>query len=140
MVTVIKDQWRSTLLGLVRGTRKDLVVVTPYFQNKVIEDILGNCSENMKIRFLLGSTTKHTMVDRSTDHFAIMRISQFHRAACKFSKNLHAKVLVSDGADNTRKAIVTSANLTEPGLESNAEIGVMLDGEPAKEIAEHMNK
>ncbi len=45
---------------------------------------------------------------------------------------LHAKVVVAD----RRKAVVGSANLTWGGLRGNHEIGVLVEGEPAWQIAE----
>lgn len=46
---------------------------------------------------------------------------------------LHAKVLVGDRSD----ALVTSANLTYHGMETNIELGIRITGEAAAQIEEH---
>lgn len=48
---------------------------------------------------------------------------------------LHAKVMVVDRLD----ALVTSANLTVHGLESNLELGLRVRGSPARSIAERFD-
>jgi phosphatidylserine/phosphatidylglycerophosphate/cardiolipin synthase-like enzyme len=46
---------------------------------------------------------------------------------------LHAKVLVGDRSD----ALVTSANLTYHGMETNIELGIHVTGQAAAQIEEH---
>jgi hypothetical protein len=47
---------------------------------------------------------------------------------------LHAKVLIVDERD----ALVTSANLTGHGLTSNLELGLRVQGQPARELSAHL--
>lgn len=49
---------------------------------------------------------------------------------------MHAKCLVSD----RRRAIVSSANLTDYALESNMELGLVVDRAIASRLAEHFNQ
>lgn len=48
---------------------------------------------------------------------------------------LHAKVLIVDDED----ALVTSANLTGHGLTSNLELGLRVQGQPARELSAHLH-
>jgi phosphatidylserine/phosphatidylglycerophosphate/cardiolipin synthase-like enzyme len=48
--------------------------------------------------------------------------------------HLHAKVIVAD----TRRALITSANLTGPGVDSNLEVGVMVAENVARDLHRYM--
>ena len=65
--------------------------------------------------------------------FGHVKVAEF---ASSQGQVLHAKVVVVDRS----KAVISSANLTWGGLVGNHEIGVLVDGEPAWQVASFIDR
>ncbi len=100
----------------------EFVVVTPWIKNGALQYILGQ-NRHVYYRVLTVGNLRD-FLNGSSDIAAIEWLLQVG-ADIRLVDNLHAKVYI---ADHTT-AIVTSANLTQSGLEENLEVGVLIDGE-----------
>jgi len=139
MSKIIHPGWKEELTNFINGVEEDLIVVTPFFSNRVLNDIIRTCKRYVNVRFLLGEISNISIANGSTDFEVLDKIlDQRERMSCRCVKNLHAKVLVRDCRSGAPCAILTSSNLTEKGLHKNIEFGVLLDGNPVKELVEKL--
>jgi len=139
MSKIIHPGWKEELTNFINGVKEDLIVVTPFFSNKVLNDIIRTCNRHVNIRFLFGEISNVSIANGSTDLEVLDTIlDQTERMSCRCVKNLHAKVLVGNSLSRAPSAILTSSNLTEKGLHKNVEFGVLLDGNPVKELVDQL--
>lgn len=139
MLKIIYPGWQKELHNFVNGVEDDLLVVTPFFTNKILNDIISIHKRQVHIRFLFGEISNYSVVDGSTDPKVLENIlSQRKRISCRCIKNLHAKILVRDSSGETPSAILTSSNLTGNGVNKNIEFGVLLKGDLVKELVDQL--
>ncbi|MEM2129606.1 MAG: phospholipase D-like domain-containing protein [Candidatus Bathyarchaeia archaeon] len=132
LVELLETPWRMKLLRRVRQVQSELIICAPYFSEKVITQILNNCKDKVKVRFLLGFTQRSLKEGQSELNALLKIIKGYPKIEAKQIMNLHAKVYIFDG----KSAIVTSSNPTANGLVENIEFGVCLDGPLAFELRE----
>jgi phosphatidylserine/phosphatidylglycerophosphate/cardiolipin synthase-like enzyme len=111
---IVESPWRNECLSLVASAKKELRIVAPFYGRDIISAILENSSRSATKYFLL-ALSDQGISDQSQSVAALHLLQNDISCNVRFVKNLHAKMLI---ADNDH-AIVTSSNLTTPGLDSN---------------------
>jgi hypothetical protein len=119
--------WRRHLDDLVRGSHDEIVVAAPYISREGAEFVTSRMSNAMKVSgqlIVLTDLSPLPICQGSTDPFAVRQlVEEVTSSTIYHLPKLHAKVYVS----GTKKAIVTSGNLTGGGLYRNYEYGVCID-------------
>ena len=129
-VYLVRSPWIETLQRLVSLVDRHLLIVSPFVKRSAAERILtqlkqrGRC-ESVRIGLITDLRPESTLAG-SMDLDAL---TEFSRRVPGFElthlPSVHAKIYVAD----CKMAIVTSGNLTEPGLRGNVEYGVALEEE-----------
>ena len=118
---------RAGLLEVLSRSRYELLLASPYVKTNEMDWLLCQLSKRKvqlrRIR-LVTDIRSENVLSGSLDLEALeLLIDSAPNAQVINLPRLHAKVYIAD----TSFALVTSANLTRPGLESNYEYGVGLD-------------
>ena len=130
LVSLVRSPWTETLERLISLVDEHLLVVSPFVKRSATERILKRLDQRglrASVRIdLITDLRPESALAGSMDLDAIADIG---RSVPGFElthlPSVHAKVYVAD----CRMAIVTSGNLTEPGLRGNVEYGVALTEE-----------
>ena len=123
--TLIKGPWEESFRQLVSVAQRDLLLVSPFIKVQSTDQVLSNLQRRgveKEIRVLvLTNLRPESVLNGSTDVEAVSALSEcLPRFELIHLPSLHAKVYVADD----RVAVVTSANLTQPGIATNLEYGV----------------
>ena len=130
LVSLLRSPWTETLERLVSLVDENLLIVSPFVKRSATERILKQLDQRGRrasVRFgLITDLRPESTLAGSMDLDAIADIGRrVPRFELTHLPSVHAKVYVAD----CRMAIVTSGNLTEPGLRGNVEYGVALTEE-----------
>lgn len=133
MEVLTKDEIYKTLKQLIPQCKEELIIVSPWIKGNVLEDILSEIPEKIKIKAVIRtSETDDLMI---TDR-KVFEIFQKKNGQLFGNKRLHAKFVIID----SEKALVSSSNITNAGLftdEGNLEGGVLISDK--KEILKLKN-
>jgi len=126
-VTLIKSPWRATLQHLLSAAQSDLLLVSPFIKLNAATDVishLATCHTQKTMRVqVLTNLRPESAVTGSLDLEAFVHLSQaLPLLELTHIPSLHAKVYVAD----VQMAVITSGNLTNPGVDANVEYGVAL--------------
>lgn len=127
MTTLYPSPVRAGLTEVLNRTQHELLVASPYVKKNEMDWLLGQLSKR-KARLsrlrLVTDIRSENVLSGSLDLDALeLLIDSEPNAQVINLPRLHAKVYIAD----TSFALVTSANLTRPGMELNYEYGVGLD-------------
>jgi len=119
---VLHSPLADALRQLHAEANTEFVIVSPWIKSDALKYILGeDINQAVHYRVLTVGDLRD-FINGSSDIAAMERL--LHAGAdVRLASNLHAKVYVADRV----RAIVTSANLTLPGLQDNLELGVLMD-------------
>ena len=125
IIRLIRSPWTETFRLLASTVQSDLLLVSPFVKSRSTEQVLSQIQQrgiDQQVRVkLLTNLRPESALNGSMDLEALVELS---RCLPKFElthlPSLHAKVYVADES----MAVVTSANLTEPGITGNLEYGV----------------
>jgi phosphatidylserine/phosphatidylglycerophosphate/cardiolipin synthase-like enzyme len=128
--TLIKSPWQQSFLDLVSVAQRDLLLVSPFLKLEATDRVLSNLQKrgvDGEIRIVvLTNLRPESVLNGSTDLEALSSLGKsLPRLEVVHLPSLHAKVYVADD----RVAVVTSANLTQPGITGNLEYGVAFSDE-----------
>jgi phosphatidylserine/phosphatidylglycerophosphate/cardiolipin synthase-like enzyme len=123
--SLVRSPWAQPFQQLVSIAQRELLLVSPFIKSESTDQILSNLQRrgvDKEIHVMvLTNLRPESVLSGSTDVEALSTLS---RALPKFDlvhlPSLHAKVYVADD----KAAVVTSANLTRPGIGGNLEYGV----------------
>ena len=135
MVTLIVQGWRNQLKALATSARDSLVIVAPYIKRDQAKWLCELLNDNVAV-VTLSSIESVAVSAEALDIEALLQLSTATSASRLYHvPSLHAKIFIADNS----AAIVTSGNLTQPGLDNNLEFGVFID-DPAQvqEVQGHM--
>ena len=122
----------AVLFRIVRGARERLALMSfsSYPIVGLLDELRAACDRGVRVRLILESALESggTLTVDAAKPFATLRSKASfyvwpHALRAK-GASMHAKVAVADG----RAALVTSANLTERGVDSNLELGTYFEG------------
>ena len=117
MFRLVDSGWAAELIDGVREGPDELRIVCPFIKERALDRLLELGPKNIRVitRFNLAD-----FADGVSDIAALRKLLRAS-AAVRGIRNLHAKLYLF----GDRRAIVTSANLTEAGLCHNPEFGVV---------------
>lgn len=126
-MTFYSSPVRAGLLEVLIRSRDELFLASPYVKTNEMDWLLGHVSKR-KIRLprirLMTDIRSENVLSGSLDLEALLLLFDHEPNAEIINlPRLHAKVYIADSSF----ALVTSANLTRPGLDSNYEYGVGFD-------------
>lgn len=119
-VRLIDDDWARTFDRATAAVSDEVRIVCPFIQRKVVDRLLRKGSpQSLRVitRFCLSDFCE------GVSSTAALRVLLGHGAQIRGVKHLHAKMYIFGG----RRAIVTSANLTDAALRRNYEVGLVID-------------
>ena len=119
-VWLVDGNWRKTFDESIAGNLGDIRIICPFIQRRVVESLLKTAlppSLLVITRFCLSDFCD------GVSSISALKVLLEHGAIIRGVKNLHAKMYIFD----TRRAIVTSANLTDAALDTNHEAGFVTD-------------
>jgi len=115
---IIKNPWFDKFVCEIKNTEKNLKISTPYIKEQVVLEIAKNIKKNVKIELI---TDIKNSFNGSLDIGAVDNLIQIGTDLRSYSK-LHSKIFIFDD----RKIYVGSSNLTNSGLNSNYEYGIII--------------
>ncbi len=126
MFETLQRGWNKNLNDIFQSAEKELTVSSPYISDKGAEFLLKNVSDNFRkngtLRFVTDLSPRN-IYQGSTDPKSFQTLFNSINSIQIFHlPRLHAKVYISD----SKKAIITSGNLTAGGLYNNFEYGVYI--------------
>ena len=135
---LLSSPWDREFDSLVESASKSLILCAPFITRGPYERIASlaqksgvTSSLNVSI---LTNLSRDSMLSGAIDVLALLKLTQtFPATQVRILPSLHAKVYIAD----EKKAIITSANLTEGGLKRNFEYGVVLT---KKSAVEHVKR
>lgn len=124
---LISGPWRSQFEELVRSTTTSLIIAAPFIkleEARWVANLIAQPQPRPSFRLrVLTNLRADSIMASSLDIEALHLLStRTNHSEVISVPRLHAKVYVSDD----RAAVVTSANLTRAGLDTNVEYGVRL--------------
>ena len=131
VLTLCSSPFRSHLERLLDSASLELLVASPYIKTREAEWVcsrLAKQGHDKTVRLQLLTDVRSSNVLGGSLDMAALRILQSGLSRCDIINlpRLHAKVYVADEAS----AVITSANLTPSGLDSNLEYGVGITDAP----------
>jgi len=129
MVQLISSPWRTTFDAFLKSVDASLLVAAPFIKLDESERLASVLSEGRDLAevslTVLTDFRPDSVLNGALDIEALYLFNtRFKRSAVISVPRLHAKVYVAD----RRTAVITSANLTNAGLDQNMEYGVQLEG------------
>ena len=134
--SLIRSPWAQPFMRLVSLAQQHLLLVSPFIKLQATDQVLADLQRRGVDReikvVVLTNLRPESLLNGSTDIEALATLSkQLPQFELVHLPSLHAKVYVADN----RAAVVTSANLTRPGITANLEYGVSFtDGRLVREI------
>ena len=126
MVRLLGRGWRDALGGLAASAKREVLIAAPYIKEAEAGWFCDQLRPGVKV-LTLANLDSNAIRTSALDVAALRRLADASPSSRVVSlSHLHAKVFVADET----VALVTSANITRPGLDRNLEYGVLLD-EPA---------
>ena len=119
---LLAKNWSSDFREFLASAKKEILICSPYINGGGIDFLFESADNRCEVTLLtnlssgniVGGVTDPTPMVKMFDRFGSVRISS--------AENLHAKVYIADDTG----AIVSSANMTNGGIYTNLEYGVLL--------------
>lgn len=123
---IVDDKWKEELNDALAADSSHVRIISPFIKATAIRELLACKPGKLQVitRFNLAD-----FADRVSDVDALRQLIKVG-AQVRGIKNLHAKLFVF----GSTRAIITSANLTEAGLNRNLEFGVISEDAAAVDV------
>lgn len=118
---ILTTPWKKDLLALVADSKTSIRITSPFVKENICRDLIEAKRADSRIE-LVTSFKLANIYSGSLDLSALELIISNEGKVRNFAK-LHSKIYLFDN----EKAVVTSGNLTDGGLERNFEYGVFID-------------
>lgn len=119
----LTKNWEKQLNQLARSAQHDLVVVSPFLTLGAVRQVVASLSPTVRLVILTDLSPR--ILTQATDPAAIASVIERSNTVVLHLRGIHAKVYIADD----HAAIVTSGNLTQGGLTTNHEFGLLIQGE-----------
>lgn len=122
---LIRSPWTEAFAEFIKAVQTDLLLVSPFVKSRSVDRIVSelqrrSIDKEVSVVFLTDLRPESTL-NGSLDLEALVSLSKaIPHFELTHLPSLHAKVYVAD----EKLAVITSANLTEPGMSGNLEYGV----------------
>jgi len=118
---LLRTPWKTRLLDLVKQAKQSVKITSPYVKANICQEIIEAKSNDTKLE-LITSFQLPRIYNGSLDLAGVEHILENDGVVKNYSR-LHSKIYIFDDV----KAIVTSSNLTNGGLITNFEYGVLIE-------------
>lgn len=124
---------------MLRAAESDIVILGFEISDEEFLEILAEAAATVPVRILVDR--ERGSADRITSQWPaslappVVYTNRPERGEFAYEK-MHSKGILVDGQD----LLITSANLTQHGMEGNFELGVRLQGAPAEQMAETVGR
>jgi len=122
----------ATILNLFDGQAREVFVASAFLRIEAVSEMLARLLKGRTTSCRLRVLTRASFSDILAGASDIASLALLTKALhsdlsieCRRDPRLHAKIYIVDGC----KAIITSANLTPPGLLTNIELGMFIDSQ-----------
>ncbi|MEN6444012.1 MAG: phosphatidylserine/phosphatidylglycerophosphate/cardiolipin synthase family protein [Methanoregula sp.] len=115
-----------SVIGELISTAKTELVMTAYLltSNEIVNDVRGALSRGVAVTiYLYDDERKITKTAAVRNIFKLQKDYPYLNICIIKNRVLHAKILVADG----KKVLAGSANLTQPAMVSNYEMGFLIE-------------
>ena len=129
MIKIIKTPSKDTFFELVKESNKEMLFCAPFIKREIVEEILKSKRPGVVLEVITSSNLAN-FVNGSLDVSAIKTLLKNGIKVLNF-QNLHAKIYLFDN----KKALVTSANLTNNAFYNNYEYGLLVNEEEKETIS-----
>lgn len=119
---------QDDIAGLLAQAKSSIWIASPWIKSSALSCLDKSLARRCEIR-VISAARLRDFLEQTSDIKAFQDLLSLG-ADIRLIENLHAKVYVIDN----ERAIITSANLTNGGLQKNIEIGICIEGEQLKEI------
>jgi len=133
---LINDNHLEVLKNLLNGSKKKLRIASPFIKMEMAQYIIYQVSSSVDLQ-LITTLKPDSIINKITDVDALsLLISNHKNINIVINNKLHAKIYIADSSS----ALITSANLTSKGFNTNSELGSLLsEREKIKEAIEYFN-
>lgn len=121
MLRIIKSPSAKTFYGLVNEAKESIYLCAPFIKKDIVDQILLRKQPDVDMAVITSSNISN-FLNGSLDISAIKELLN-RGIMVRNYQELHAKIYLFD----TKKALITSANLTNNGLYNNFEYGVLIE-------------
>ena len=119
-IEILTNPIKNVFMDLVKRTKEQMFLSSPFIKANIAKDIFENKNSNTQVSVL--TSYKLANFYRNSSDVEALKYLLENQVEIKNYSRLHAKTYIFD----CEKAIVTSGNLTQGGLETNYECGVLI--------------
>lgn len=127
MYKIIKSPWENIFLQLLKESKANVYLASPFIKIQTASLITQNVSSKIDFRYINSFKLAHFHTGASD--LEALKILREKNCKQKNVHNLHAKLFILDNA-----AIITSGNLTPGGMRNNLEYGLLIQDNMVDEI------
>ncbi len=118
---IIRSPWRNELMELVENAKKNIKIISPYIKENIINQLLLKKQNQAKLEIITSFKFSNFCSEQS-DLSVFNRIIEIG-GKMKINSQLKANIYIFDD----KKAIISSANLSDEGVDKNFEYGILVD-------------
>ncbi len=118
---LLKNTWRNVLMDLVGNAQYQIRITSPFVKANICQAIFENKKKQTKFELITAFNLQNAFAG-ALDLSALQYILD-HGGIVKSHPKLHAKMYIFDNS----KAVITSGNLTNGGLQLNVEYGILIE-------------
>lgn len=116
---ILKNPWKDKLMNLIEDSEESIRITSPFIKEDICKEILNHVRHDVCFELITDLPNAYTgALDLSGLELIIGK-----KGLVKSDPKLHSKIYIFD----SKKAVITSGNLTNGGLLKNYEYGVLLD-------------
>ena len=116
---ILKNPWKDKLMNLIEDSEESIRITSPFIKEDICKEILNHVRHDVCFELITDLPNAYTgALDLSGLELIIGK-----KGLVKSYPKLHSKIYIFD----SKKAVITSGNLTNGGLLKNYEYGVLLD-------------
>ena len=121
MYELIRKPFYDKFMELCSSSKTSIKLCSPFVKTNIVEDIINNSKKAVDLS-LITNINLNSLCKGGLDIEALELLSNNNSSIIN-SQRLHAKIYIFDN----KKCAVTSANLTNSGLKTNLEYGILVD-------------
>lgn len=121
MYELIRKPFYDKFMELCSNSTSSIKLCSPFVKTNIIEEVIENTNKNINLS-LITNINLNSLCKGGLDLDALELLAN-RKAPIINSQKLHAKIYIFDN----KKCALTSANLTNSGLKTNVEYGILVD-------------
>ncbi|MFZ3131898.1 MAG: phospholipase D-like domain-containing protein [Desulfosporosinus sp.] len=118
LITIVNSPWKDMFFELIASSKENIKICSPFIKTSVVTELYKRKRPKVNVE-LVTNFNLANFHKRSSDLDAVNMVLCNNHQVCNF-QHLHAKIYLFD----ENSVVITSANLTESGLQKNYEYGV----------------